>query len=100
MKNDVHLLNGMHITLFFSHLKEDHGVVSAVIVMNQISASIAIGILVSLTTGVTVVNWLSLDPVGVQVTIPSFVGGRMKHTVFYHTFCGLDYKKFSPVFGG
>lgn len=99
MKIDVHLLNGMHITLFFSHLKEDHGVVSAVIVMNQISVSIAIGILLSLTTGVIIVNRLSLGPIGVQVTILSFVIERLKHT-FYHTICGLDYKNSSPVFGG
>lgn len=29
VKSDVHLLTGMHLTLF-SHIKENHGVVSAV----------------------------------------------------------------------
>lgn len=44
VKNYIHLLNGMHITLF-SHLKKNHGIVSAVIVINQISVKMAIDIL-------------------------------------------------------
>ena len=52
--------------------------------MNQISVSIAIGILLSLTTGIIIVNRFSLDPVGVQVTILSFVIERMKNTILPH----------------